>query len=72
MSRSNPNAQLRRRIELGIGLVAPALDLVLAVGDRASRILGSEDPDHVPARVNRDGDHAARGLSLRDRGSRAR
>jgi hypothetical protein len=36
----------RRRFEALIGLMAPALDLVLAAGDRASRILeGSHDPE---------------------------
>jgi hypothetical protein len=62
MARSEINAVLRRRIETGIGLASPLLDLVLAVGDRTSGLLGSEDPDHIPARARRDGDHAPRGL----------
>jgi hypothetical protein len=33
----------RDRVERLIGLAAPALDLVLAVGDRVSRVVGSED-----------------------------
>jgi hypothetical protein len=33
----------RRRIEAVIGLVAPALDLLLATGERVSRIAGPED-----------------------------
>ena len=40
----------RRRFEALIGLAAPALDLVLAVGDRASRLLASEDYDYYPVR----------------------
>jgi hypothetical protein len=65
MARSEVNAVLRRRIETGIGLLAPMLDLVLAVGDRTSRLLGSEEPDHIPARARRDGDPAPRGLPTR-------
>lgn len=44
-------AQLRtrERFEALIALLAPALDLVLAAGDRASRILGPED-DYYPIR----------------------
>jgi hypothetical protein len=43
--------QLRRRgrIELAIRIVQPGLDLMLAAGDRLSRVVGrSEDPP-VPA-----------------------
>jgi hypothetical protein len=72
MARSTPNPVLRARIERGIGLVAPLLDLFFAVGDRASRLLGSEDPVQLPARIRRDGGPAARGLTPRDPDSRAR
>jgi hypothetical protein len=65
MPRSKPNAALKGRIETGIAIAAPLLDLVLAVGDRVSGVLGVEDPDHVPARVERDGDYAPRGLRPR-------
>jgi hypothetical protein len=65
MPRSKPNAALRSRIETGIAIAAPVLDLVLAVGDRVSRVLGSDEPDHVPARVDRRGEYAARGLGPR-------
>ena len=34
----------RRRVEAVIRLMAPALDVVLAVGDRVSRIVEREDP----------------------------
>lgn len=54
---------LRARIETGIGLVAPLLDLLLAIGDRLSGVLGSEEPDQLPAHVRRDGARAARGIS---------
>ena len=62
MGRSKPNEVLRGRVEFAIGIFAPLLDLLLAVGDRASRVLGSEDPDHAPARVRHDGEYAPRGL----------
>jgi hypothetical protein len=38
----------RERVEGLIGLAAPALDLVLAVGDRISRIAEPDDPEHYP------------------------
>jgi hypothetical protein len=39
-----------RRIERLIALVAPALDLVLAVGDRVSRIAAPPDHEQRPVR----------------------
>jgi hypothetical protein len=45
-----------------IRLLSPALDLMLAVGDRVSRVLEREDPDHVPARMDYEGNSAPRGL----------
>jgi hypothetical protein len=44
----------RRRIESLIRLMTPALDAVLAVGDRISRIVEPEDVDYYPPRVRRD------------------
>ena len=40
----------RRRVEAGIRLAAPALDLVLFVGDRVSRVAGRGDPEPEPPR----------------------
>ena len=40
----------RGRIEAGLRLVAPALDLVLAAGDRLSRAVERDDLDWVPPR----------------------
>ena len=40
----------RERVEGLIGLAAPALDLLLAVGERVSRIAEPEDPEHYPVR----------------------
>ena len=51
----------RRRVESVIKLMAPALDLVLAVGDRVSRIVERDDPEYYPPRVRaRDGPHGRR------------
>ena len=44
----------RARVEGVIRLMAPALDLVLAVGERASRIVSREDVEYYPPRVTRD------------------
>jgi hypothetical protein len=50
MPRSTPEqVRLRERFEGLIGLVAPALDLVLAAGERISRVVGTED-DYYPIR----------------------
>lgn len=45
-------AQRRRRAqcETLIGLMAPGLNLILAVGERVSRIVESEDPEYYPPR----------------------
>jgi hypothetical protein len=40
----------RERVESLIGLAAPALDLVLLVGDRISRLVEPEDHEYYPAR----------------------
>ena len=44
----------RERIEGVIRLAAPALDLVLAVGDRLSRLVEPEDTEYYPPRVSRE------------------
>jgi len=45
-----------------IGALAPLLDLLLAAGDRASRLLERDDRDYVPPRMAREGESAPRGL----------
>jgi hypothetical protein len=40
----------RERVERLISLAAPALNLVLAVGDRLSRIVEPEDSEYYPVR----------------------
>jgi hypothetical protein len=42
--------KLRTRFELLIGAMAPALDVVLAAGDRISRLVEPEDYGYYPAR----------------------
>lgn len=41
----------RARIEAVLGLVAPALDLVLAAGERISRAVEPDDLDWAPPRT---------------------
>jgi hypothetical protein len=41
--------ETRDRVEAVIGLMAPALDAILSVGDRISRIVEPEDVDYYPA-----------------------
>jgi hypothetical protein len=51
MASLTPSQQRKRdRIESVIGLMAPALTLVLAAGDRLSRIVQPEDYDYYPVR----------------------
>ena len=50
MAPLTPAQQARRdRVESVIALAAPVLDLVLAVGDRVSRMVGADD-DPLPNR----------------------
>jgi hypothetical protein len=48
--------QTRRRVERVIRLMAPALDLVLAAGDRISRVVERDDVEYYPPRVVRGRD----------------
>jgi hypothetical protein len=41
----------RDRVESLIRLVAPGLNLMLAAGERLSRIVEPDDPEYYPARV---------------------
>jgi hypothetical protein len=43
----------RQRVEGLIRLMAPALDLLLAAGDRISRVVEREDAEYYPPRVTR-------------------
>jgi hypothetical protein len=51
MARLTPDqARTRARVESVIRLAAPALDLLLAAGDRLSRIVEREDHEYYPPR----------------------
>ncbi|MEA2333089.1 MAG: hypothetical protein QOH58_3227 [Thermoleophilaceae bacterium] len=50
----------RGRVETVIRVMAPALDLVLAAGDRISRIVERDDPEYYPPRVTRQAENAPR------------
>ncbi len=63
MPGSHPNPVLRGRIETGIRILSPLLDLLLAVGDRVSRVLERDDPEYVPARMPSEGESAPRGTA---------
>ena len=55
MARRTPQQlATRRRIERGIALAAPFLDLVLAVGDRVSRVAGRDQIEPEPPRRRLD------------------
>ena len=51
-------ARTRERVETVIGLMAPALTVLLAAGDRLSRIVQPEDHEYYPARPLGDRDPA--------------
>jgi hypothetical protein len=51
MARLTPDQQrTRERVESLIRLMAPGLNLVLAAGDRLSRIVQPEDAEYYPIR----------------------
>ena len=52
MAKLTPDQVRRRdRVETLIRVMAPALNLILATGERLSRIVEPEDPEYYPARV---------------------
>jgi hypothetical protein len=62
-----PNQRLwQGRFESLIGLAAPALDLLLTTGNRASRLLLADDDDYYPIRP------AAEAFELDEAGKRGR
>ena len=60
----------RRRVESVIRLIAPALDVVLAVGDRVSRVVERDDPEYYPPRAGRSAEDALRAAGDRPVGDR--
>jgi hypothetical protein len=52
MARLSPDQlRTRRQVEGVIRLIAPALDVLLAVGDRVSRAVARDDIEYYPPRV---------------------
>ena len=52
MAKLTPDqARNRDRVETLIRMAAPALNLVLAAGERLSRIVEPDDPEYYPARA---------------------
>jgi hypothetical protein len=58
---SAANAKLQGRVETVIRVLAPLLDLVIAAGDRASRVLDRGERQEL-ARLPHEGELAPRGL----------
>jgi hypothetical protein len=50
----------RRRVEGLIRLMSPMLDVVLAVGERVSKVVEPEDSDYYPPRVTRHSEPPAK------------
>ena len=46
--------RMRERIESLIRLAQPGLNLVLAAGERLSRLVEPDDPDYYPPRVTHE------------------
>ncbi|MHB8659147.1 MAG: hypothetical protein ACYC91_14550 [Solirubrobacteraceae bacterium] len=65
MPGTHPNPKLRGQIEAALHVVAPVLDLLLAVGDRVSRVLARDGEDGALARLPHEGESAPRGLRPR-------
>jgi hypothetical protein len=56
---SSNQLQWRGRIETGLRFAAPVLDLVLAAGDRLSRVVDRDDPElMLPGRLGHDDQRA--------------
>ena len=68
MSTLTPDQRRRRdRVETVIGLAAPALNLLLAFGERLSRVVEPEDSEYYPVRSGiTEGDAAGRQASTGD------
>ena len=53
MTTLSPDQRRRRdQVETLIRLMAPALNLVLAAGERLSRLVEPDDPDYYPVRAS--------------------
>jgi hypothetical protein len=65
MATGTPQRRGGGRIEAMIRIASPLLDLLIAVGDRVSRVLEPDDPAYIPARMHREGESAPRGVRPR-------
>ena len=48
--------RMRERVESVIRLIAPGLNLLLAAGERVSRVVEPDDSEYVPARIEGGGE----------------
>ena len=72
MSELTPSqCERRERVESVIRLMAPVLDVVLAAGDRLSRLVEPEDHDYYPARPLADSTEAQAGENIESASSNA-
>jgi hypothetical protein len=62
MPGTTPNVRLRGTIETMLRVAAPGLDLLLAIGDRVSRVLEPGDRGYATVRLEHDGESAPRGI----------
>ena len=53
----------RDRVETLIRLAAPAMNIVLAMGERISRVVEPEDPEYYPPRSQRSEDAPGNGTA---------
>jgi hypothetical protein len=54
MANLSPDQRHRRdQVETLIRLMAPALNLILAAGERLSRLVEPDDPDYYPVRASK-------------------
>ena len=60
----------RERVESLIRIAAPALNLVLAVGERISRIVEPEDHEYYPPRTRRGSEPPPTPIHRDDAGTR--
>jgi hypothetical protein len=67
MPSSDTDPVVLRRVERVIALLAPVLDMLLAVGERVSRVVERDDPGYAPPRMAHGGEHAPRGLTFEER-----
>jgi hypothetical protein len=62
MAASSPNVRFRGALEAVLRLTGPALDLMLATGDRVSRVLERRDDGYGIVRLEHGGRSAPRSL----------